>query len=406
MSDRRLRLLVLTSTYPRWDGDSSPAFVADLCASLSDEMDVTVLAPASSGAASRERAGNVDVHRFAYSWPPSTQRLADGAILPNIRQHRMLAAQVPALIVAELWAAWRLVRSGRFDAIHAHWAVPQGVVAALLKRRAGVPVLTTTHGGDIYALRGGMPLAAKRWALQTSDSVTAVSSQLKREVVGLGVDARRVSVVPMGVDTRRFTPEAASESLRRELAPDGPLLLFVGRLVEKKGTRYAIEAMPAILRAQPGARLVMVGDGPERRALEAQAHELGVEDAVRFAGPAAHGDLPRLYASADVFIGPSVVERNGDTESFGLVFAEAQASGCPVIATGAGGISDVVSDGVTGTIVPQRDGAAIAAAAIGLLRDHAKRAAMGARGRDAMQEQFDQARTGAQYASLIKEIVA
>ncbi len=406
MTNRCLRLLVLTTTFPRWRGDSSPAFVADLCATLSDEMDVTVLAPGSAGAATRERVGAVDVHRFPYSWPASSQRLADGAILPNIRRNRLLAAQVPALILAELWAAWRLVAAGRFDAIHAHWAVPQGAVAAMLKHRAGVPVLTTAHGGDIYALRRGAPLGAKRWALRASDAITAVSSQLKREVVALGVDERRVSVVPMGVDTARFAPEAASDALRRELSPDGPLLLFVGRLVEKKGARYAIDAMPAILRAEPGACLIIVGDGPERPALERQTRELGLQRAITFAGPSAHDDLPRLYASADVFIGPSVVERNGDTESFGVVFAEAQSSGCPVIASDVGGVTDVVSDGETGIVVRQRDAAAVASATVDLLRDPSRRATMAARAREAMRERFDQRRIGARYASLLREIAA
>ena len=276
MSRARLKLLVLTSTFPRWPGDATPTFVADLCAGLAQTMDVTVLAPASDGAPSAERLGNVRVRRFRYAWPARLQLLADGAIMPNIRRNPLLAAEVPPFVLAELLAAWRLMRSERFDVIHAHWAVPQGLVAATLKRAFGVPVITTTHGGDIYALRSGPAMRAKQWALASSDRITAVSTSLKREIVALGLDERSVDVLPMGVDTSRFTPEARSESLRRRLNPDGPVLLFVGRLVEKKGARYAIEAMPRILAQQPLARLVIVGDGPERAHLQRLARAHGI----------------------------------------------------------------------------------------------------------------------------------
>ncbi|HEX5479981.1 MAG TPA: glycosyltransferase, partial [Dehalococcoidia bacterium] len=174
------RVLVLTSTFPRWQGDATPRFVADLSEGLTREgLDVTVLAPGSRGAARRELWGNVDVRRFQYSWPAATQRLADGAILPNIRANRLLALQAPPFVLAQLAAAWRLARRERFDVIHAHWVVPQGLVAAMLKRTLGVPVITTTHGADLFALRARPLLAAKRWALQSSDAITTVSDALK-----------------------------------------------------------------------------------------------------------------------------------------------------------------------------------------------------------------------------------
>ena len=404
--DRRLKVLVLTSTFPRWQGDTCPMFVADLCRGLAQSMDVTVLAPGSHGAASIEQRDGYTVRRFRYAWPSRLQRLADGAILPNIKRNPLLLAQAPPFVLAQLVAAYRLMRRERFDAIHAHWAVPQGVVASILKRRFGVPVVTTTHGGDIYALNGGPARRAKTWALRTSDHITAVSSALKSDVVALGIDERRIDVLPMGVDTTRFTPHAFSPALRARLNPLGPVLLFVGRLVEKKGARYAIEAMPQIVAAHPDARMIVVGEGPERDALERLARDLGVEGSVTFAGAVANAELPAYYASADLFIGPSIVEGNGDTESFGVVFAEAMASGCPVIATDAGGIGDVTGNGAYARIVPQRDAGAIAAAACELLGDGALHARLRARGIEEMRRSFDHRPIHQSYARLIERAAA
>lgn len=406
MIRRPIKLLVLTSTFPRWKGDTSPRFVADLCAGLGRTMEVTVLAPASPGALPVEWCEGYTVVRFRYGWPASTQRLAEGAIMPNIRRNPLLIVQILPFVLAQLWSASRLMRQQKFDAVHAHWAVPQGVVATLLKRFFGVPIITTTHGGDIYALRSAPMRWAKRWVLRSSDRVTAVSSHLRQELLGLGVEDARLRVLPMGVDTSRFAPERASRALRQALTQNGPLLLFVGRLVEKKGARYAIEAMPQIVRAYPAARLAVVGDGPERGALEQLSHRLGVADSVTFIGAIPNDDLPVYYASADVFVGPSVVEASGDTEAFGVVFAEAMASGCSVIATNVGGISDVTGAGEYAALVPQRDATALADAVCALLGNPTARSRVRERGIVEMRRKFDHRVIHESYAQLISSVAA
>jgi glycosyltransferase involved in cell wall biosynthesis len=373
---------------------------------MSDRFAITVLVPGSRGAARVESWSGFEVRRYDYFWPAAAQRIADGGILPNLRSNKWLLPQAPLLVLSQLWHAWRLVRHGKFDLVHAHWVLPQGLIGAALRRRLGVPLLTTAHGADVYALKTAVTTRAKRWAVQSSDHVTAVSRSLARQVVALGADPDRLSILSMGVDTRRFRPERASDALRRQLNPTGPVLLFVGRLVEKKGAAYAIDAMPAILDEVAHTRLIIVGDGPERPTLEARVRKLGLEDDVHFAGAISHDELPAYVASADLFVGPSVVEQNGDTDSFGLVFAEALASGCPVIATDVGGIEDVVIDGETGVVVPQRDAPAIADAAVRLLRNAAEREQLRATGLAYTREYLDQRLMAKRYGDLIERLAA
>ena len=406
MIARRTRLLVLTSTFPRWPGDTTPPFVADLCAGLARSMDVTVLAPASAGAAATEQLGAVTVRRFRYGWPASTQRLADGAILPNLNKHPALMAQVPPFMLAELAAAWRLARRERFDAVHAHWVLPQGLVAAMLKRVLGLPVLITSHGSDLNALSAAPAAAAKGWALRRSDRVTVVSRHLRQKALALGVSPQRITVLPMGTDTDRFSPAASDAALRQRLNPHGPALLFVGRLAETKGARYAIEAMPRILRAQPAAHLAIIGDGPERAALDRLVTSLAVAGSVSFLGALPHRRLPAYFASADLLLGPSITAVGGASEAFGLVFAESLASGCAVVASVSGGIDEIVDHEETGLLVPEADSAALAAAAVDLLADAPRRSQMGALGVQRIRERFDRTRIEDRYAAIIEQIAA
>jgi glycosyltransferase involved in cell wall biosynthesis len=210
----------------------------------------------------------------------------------------------------------------------------------------------------------------------------------------------------MGVDTRRFSPRARDQRLRQQLGIAGPFLLFVGRLAEKKGVRYLLEAMPGVLERFPDAKLVIVGDGPLREELKAFSAWLGIAESVVFAGGKRQEELPPYYASADVFIGPSIVARGGDTESFGLVFAEAMAAGCAVVASDVGGVRELVRDGKTGLLVAQRDAQAIARAVCGLLADPELRRRLSAAGRSLVMQQFEQGSVTDRYARVLQEAAA
>lgn len=403
----RTRVLVLASTFPRWHGDSEPPFVYNLCRGLQDAFDLTVLVPHAPGAARSERMDGLAVYRFRYFWPERWQRLAYGGILPNLKRNRWLWAQVPFFLAAELVAAVRLIRRDQIDVIHAHWVLPQGLVAAIAGAATHRPVVVTAHGGDVYGLRGKLQGALKRWILARTARVTAVSQDLARAITELtAAHPVNVDVVSMGVDTTCFRALPASAATAADLGTRRPLILFVGRLAEKKGLRYLLDAMPAVLARHPDATLAVVGDGPLRDSLALQARDLGLEHAVRFLGARAPDQLPRFYSAASVFAGPSIVAHGGDTESFGLVFAEAMACGCPVVASDVGGISDLVQHEVTGLLVPQRDPAALAAAICRVLDDAPLRRRLKRNALAHIRRDFTQAAIAGRYGAILQEAAA
>lgn len=178
MNERRLRVLAMTSTFPRWQGDTEPPQVYNLSARLVQKFEVTVLAPHGPHCKAAEQWDGLDILRFRYFWPERLEQLAYGGILPNLKRNRFLWFLVPFFFVAEFIAAFRVTRSHRFDVLHAHWLIPQGLVATLVGWITRTPVLVTCHGADIYGLRGWIQDRIKRWVLNRCGYITAVSHDL------------------------------------------------------------------------------------------------------------------------------------------------------------------------------------------------------------------------------------
>ena len=389
------RLLVLASTYPRWVGDPEPAFVHLLASRLATEFDVVVLCPHARGAAKRELMDGVSVARYRYA-PTSMEVLVnDGGIITNLRRRPWTMLLVPTFILAQMWAAWRLLRSFRPDVVHAHWIIPQGLIVALLGvfRRSAPPLLVTSHGADLFALRGRWLTAIKRFVLRRAALTTVVSQAMRTEVLRLGIDAHRVRVEPMGVDLQgRFTVDEATQRSHGEL-------LFVGRLVEKKGLRVLLDALPRIIEQRPEVTLTVDGFGPEAEALRLQAQRLGIADRVTFLGAVSQAELPALYRRAAVFVAPFVQASSGDQEGLGLVLVEALACGCTVVASDLPAVRDVSSlpDVPLRLVVPD-DPDALAACVLQTLQGSDRL------GRPESVAQFDWSRRASAYAGLLRRM--
>ncbi len=363
-------LVAASSAFPRWKDDPAPAFVYDLCRQLSAKgVEVVVLAPHHPGAARFEVMDGMRVYRFRYFLPSSLERLCyDGGILANTKKSFLARLQLPLLVKMELFALWSVARKEKPDLIHAHWILPQGFTAAIISKFLGIPVVVTAHAGDVFPLDKPLFRFLSRFSINSAAAVTVNSSYTKAAVEKIA--HKPASVIPMGVDLKLFSSSTASAAavVRKKYSVKGKMVLFVGRLAEKKGVTYLISAMAAVAGQFPNSKLVIVGDGPERAALQLQVSQLGLSGSVVFAGSIPNHQLPSYYRAADVFVLPSIVDSRGDTEGLGVVLLEAIAAGTPVVASNVGGIPDVILDKKTGLLAPQKDSGELASAVVALLR--------------------------------------
>lgn len=259
----------------------------------------------------------------------------------------------------------RLRRERGFDLIDAHYFYPDGVAAAMLARRLGVPAVITARGSDINLIaQYRLPRRMIRWAARQATAVITVSQALKEKLVALGAERERIHVLRNGVDLVHFHPEGR-DALRSELSFRGPTLLSVGNLLAFKGHGCVIEALSLM----PECELVIAGDGPDRPAFEALARKCGVSSRVRFVGLLDQQDLRRYYCAADALILAS------SREGWPNVLLEAMACGTPVIATNVGGVPEIVTSADAGVVVKERSAPALARAVRELFARPRERAA-------------------------------
>lgn len=387
MTDRAaLRVALLTTAFPRWENDSRGPWVLETARALRDlGVQVRVLTVHGPGSRGHEVLDEIHVHRVRYLWPDRLEALQDvGGGLPAAWKagwpYRL------AFIPFFMGLVRAAVQYGRdADVVHAHWTLA-GLAAWLASWVTGTPFVLTVHGSDIYIAPGIPGVAAlTRGMLRGCAHVVAVSRDLAEATRSLGCPPERLEVLGNGVELERFTLGAAERE---------PLLVFVGALIRRKAVDVLLDALPAVLSACPGARLVVVGEGPEREALERQALQLGLTGSVTFVGAQSRAETAAWMRRARIFVLPS------REEAFGVVLLEALASGTPCVASRVGGVVDIVAPDV-GVLVPPGDAAALAGAVSGLLQDSSRWVAMSARAREHVVEQ---GRTWPRVAHRLAEI--
>jgi glycosyltransferase involved in cell wall biosynthesis len=383
MSARR-HVLVVASTFPSGPEDTVPRFVLDQVVALRrirPEWRFTVLAPHDARSATRDRVEHPDFveRRFHYVWPRPWESLAGHGIMPAIRRNPLQLLAVPLLLWSERRAVRRILREDRPDLVYAHWFTPQALTSAGVARAAGVPLVFTTHASDVavWARFGAVGRRIVGSVTRRTRRFTAVSrTSLERMRVFFTADQwrevlDRADVIPMGIDLPDARP------LADDPHPGRQVILFMGRLAEKKGVRYLLEAFARVRAQHPAALLVIAGDGPLRGELEAQSASLRLGGDVVFAGYTSGAAKDALYRRADVCVVPSIVTSDGDAEGLPVTLLEQLAYGKPTIATDASNAGEVVASGVDALVIPSADAGAIAAALTDVLGwDPARRAAV------------------------------
>lgn len=384
-----MRVLFLTHSFPRFDGDVAGNFLLRFASALGRRgVEVRVVAPSEPGLVPTAQLDGTGVARFHYA-PKRYETLAYGGnMAEQVRDSWSARFTMLGFLGAEFRAAVRERRELQPDVIHAHWWFPSGLVGTWLSKLAHTPLVTTMHGTDVRIARSiAMSRPAFRHVLHNSSAVTAVSRWLAHEAQSL-VSAPAPVVAPMPVATELFTPRGPRTQ---------NTLLFVGRLTVQKGVDLLLQALPKL----PSAiTLDVVGDGPERARLEQLARELGVGARVRWHGMLAQSNLTSHYRSAAALVVPSA------DEGLGLVAVEAMLCETPVVAFESGGLPDVVQHDRTGFLVSERSPDALAAAVQQLLLLPDQGRALGAAGRMHALATFDPESVARRYIDIYQRAIA
>lgn len=322
----------------------------------------------------RESQGGIDARVVApVPWFPSRSprfgRYAKFAQTPHSAVRNGLAVEHPRYpmlprVGVRLQArsmamgAWPVLRAWRREGwvpelIDAHYFYPDGVAAARLAQRLGVPFVVTARGTDVNVL-AKLPQTSRQvlWAAERAAAVITVSTQLKDVLVQQGVDPEKITVLRNGVDLERFRPEARSAARQRLGLPQGRIAACVGNLVPEKAQALAVEALSRL----PQWRLVIVGDGPMRAELVALGQRLGVSERLHFIATMPQQELRLVYSAADLLLLTST------REGCPNVVLESLACGTPVAAVDVGGVTELITSERAGRVIASRNPSDLAAA--------------------------------------------
>lgn len=370
-----MRVLMITSSYPKWPGETTAPFIEEIARAVAARgHDVDVILPHHPQWARAPAEGRVRF--FPYRYAPDAWSLWGFAqsLESDVKVRRGVYLLAPLVALALRRTLSGRLMSQRYDVVHAHWVVPNAALVTDVVRAHGLPFVVSLHGSDVFLAERFAP--ARRLAgaaFRAAGAVTACSGDLRLRALRLGAHPARTLSVPYGVDVAAFSPDTRLAGVRERLGlPAGGLfVLALGRLVEKKGFRHLIEAAAGCA----GVHVAIAGDGDLRPSLEGQARASGAP--VTFPGTLERGLTAAALAAADVVAIPSVVDRAGNVDGLPNTLLEALASGRAVVASRVAGIPDVVRDGDNGLLVPEQDAAALRAALERLRDDAGLRARLG-----------------------------
>jgi glycosyltransferase involved in cell wall biosynthesis len=373
-----MRVLMITSSYPVPGDPSWGPFIRDHARAVRERgHDVTILAPSLRRGLRILRDG-AGLRVVAYPYAPGMAPMlhCENGMMPSVRRSRMALLQVPGFILAG--AYYLRICAGRYrpDVIHAHWFIPGGLAAAVVRPHLGIPLVTLGHGADFHLPVTGWIRRILAFVHNRSDVSIAVSRYIRERAGTYGLPADEIRVVPNGVDTEMFTPSPS----RR----DGPLVIGVARrLVPEKRVGDVMDALEGLPR---DTRLLIAGDGPEMGRLRRRAR-----GRAEFLGPLPHEAMPAFLRGLDVLVNPS------GQEGLSVGNLEAMACGVPVVACRGVGNDEVIEDGRSGILYRTGD--------VGDLRDALGRVRrrMGEEARRIAVERFSLARVAADWEMAYRE---
>ncbi|KKR86708.1 hypothetical protein A2875_02540 [Candidatus Gottesmanbacteria bacterium RIFCSPHIGHO2_01_FULL_46_14] len=358
-----MKVLFITSTFPRSDSDTQVPWLSHLILELCKRgIAPLVFAPSYKGLPSHTYRG-IPVVRFRYAPAPLEILTHEEGAVFKLRQRPWLSVLSIFYLCAGLMGLIRL-RKKQFDIVHVQWPFPNGILGLFAKLVFGAKLILTFHGAEFTLIRK-VPLGNSilRYILSKADQVIA-NSTFTRDLI------HQILRIPVYIIPFASTVSVGQRAtFKRILSKKTFNILFVGRLIERKGVQYLIWAFERLHKKNSNVRLDVVGNGPLLTQIKEQVDACGLHGVVRLYENIGEKELVRFYQKSDLFVLPSIVDRWKDTEGLGVVLIEAMSFGIPVIASNVGGIPSVVKHYENGLLVPQKDPVALANAIDELIRN-------------------------------------
>ncbi len=406
-----MKICLLTHTFPRFSSDIAAPFMGGVAQGLKDAgNEVFVLTPFSPEFKRNKSDQEYKVITYKYIIPLNLHKIGYSQTLSNdMKVKPIMYLLSPLLFWFGFFALLKLVRKEKIEIINAHWILPNGFVAVLVSLLTKVPVVSTLPGSDVYMAKKNLlfKLMAK-FTIDNSAAITSNSPQLIEDLSKISTIKKKTEVIPYGVDHQKFKPENKHKnSIRRKLniPKDDVVVVSVGRLVEKKGFKYLIQAAARVLEKSERTFFVIVGEGDERLVLEKMINKLKINDKVRITGWVDYQSLADYYNLADIYILPSVRDKVGNLDDQSVAVVEAMACGKPVITSNFPGYKLVVRDEENGFLVEQKNSNGIAKAITKLVSSPALCKKMGKESRILVMKFYTWERIGGHYTNLFKELL-
>jgi len=391
-------ILVTTSSFPlnisKTEGGGLHVF--EISERISSEFEIFVLAPLIKGSETVSKLSSLTVIRYRYFlFKQNNLMNSNGGIAATLSQNKLYYLFVPYFFISQFFAIRKYVKKHNIEIIHAHWLIPQGIVAVLYKKvcNKNIKIICTSHGSDLNKNFGWIGRKMLTLTLRHTDSLTVVSQTLKEKAISLGYN-KPIEVVPMGIDTHKFK-RLETEGIRAKYSITGNILLFAGSYVAVKGIEYLLHAMPAVLKTNPNTTLIMIGNGILKEKLQQIAEDLHIANKVVFTGFIANDDMPVYFSTADVVIIPSL------SEGCPVVMAEAFACSSLVITSDIDAFQNHIRNGVNGFMVPVKNSDALAKKIIEVLDEKNALFALREEARNYAIAHFDWEMVSKEYVDLI-----
>ena len=376
-----MKIGVITSVYPEFKGDPHGIFVHRLMREISKQgHEVHILAPYSGGKTDYI-LDDVKVEKFNYFYPKRFQRLCGrSGMIDNVKEGIFVKFQFLTFILFNV--IYSCSKLNNMDIIHVQWPIPNGLGALFLKYIYKIPYINTIYGEEIYLSKRYHTMSIIKLLVNNSSKTIMISSGTLKVSLDEGLKKEKFEIIPYGVDTEFFRP------IKIEKNKEIFQILSVGYLIERKGFDYLIKAVREVLKTHSEVRLNIVGSGPLEIQIKKLIHQLKLDDTVKILDNVSDEELLELYNSSDLFILPSIVDSQGNTEGLGVVLLEAMSCKVPIIGTDTGGIPDIIDDGITGLLVSEKDIIGISKAIIKIIENEDLRVSIITNGYEMVKNHF------------------